>query len=445
MRSVATLVAAALALTVFPAAGGRCAGIPETARALLEQKKAPPLPKPAGQIIRVTTTAELERAITALQSNQTIMIAPGTYKPRRDLGVGMQNRGKEPLHNIAIRGETGKRKDVIIRGPGKENRKGTPRNGFQFYNVDGALLAGLSVGDYFHHPIKCNGNAGCRRVRMYNLYLFDAGEQFVKGSGPKDCIVEHCLIEYTEIGPIANNGYTQGVDFHGARRTIIRDCIFRNMHVKPGLKHQYGPAILMWSDSRDTLVERNVFLDCDRGVALGLTPTRGHVGGIIRNNFFYTSKRIKNADCPIIVWNSPGTKVVHNTILTNGTYRNAIEYRFPKTRGVVIANNITDARIAARSGARAEVYGNFTKATPDLFVDAAGCDLHLKKPVASIVKSARKPKKPLSASDCPDDFDGHPRRADAAGDIGADQFASTPLPPGKPREGRSATKKETVQ
>lgn len=70
MRSVARLVAAALALAVFPAAGGRGADIPEVARALLEQKKAPPLPKPTGQIIRVTTTAELERAITVLQSNR---------------------------------------------------------------------------------------------------------------------------------------------------------------------------------------------------------------------------------------------------------------------------------------------------------------------------------------------------------------------------------------
>jgi hypothetical protein len=424
-------------------AGSALADVPQVARALLEQKKAPPLPKPTGQVIRVTDTVGLERAISGLKSNQTVVITPGTYRPSRDLVVGMRNRGGQPLRDIAIRGETGNRKDVIIRGAGKENRAGRPRTGFQFYNVDGVLLADVSIGDYFWHPIMCHGHAGCRRVRMYNLHLFDAGEQFVKGSGPKDCIVEYCLIEYTEIGPIANNGYTQGVDFHHGHRTVVRDCIFRNMHVRPGLRHQYGPAVLMWSDSRDTLVERNVFLDCDRGVAFGLSNRRkgtDHSGGTIRNNFFYTSKRIRNADCPILVWNSPGTKVVHNTILTNGTYPNAIEYRFPRTRGVVIANNITDARIAARNGAQAEVYGNFTRATPEMFADAPGCDLHLKTPAAAVVRSARKLSKPLSARDCPDDFDGHPRRIEAAGDIGADQFDSRPAPPARPD--RDATRPE---
>jgi hypothetical protein len=427
------LAAAAMILTVFYGAVTRGADVPEVAKTLLEQKKAPPLPKPTGPVVRVTNTAELERAVAKLQSGQTVLIAPGTYKPRRDLSVGMANRGGKPLRGIAIRGETGTRGDVIIRGPGKENRKGTPRNGFQLYNVHGALLADLSVGDYFHHPIKCNGRDGCRGVRMYNLRLFDAGEQFVKGSTVRNCVVEHCLIEYTAIGPIANDGYTQGVDFHAARNTVVRDCIFRNMHVKPGLRHQYGPAVLMWSGSRDTLVERNVFLDCDRGVAFGLTPTRGHVGGMIRNNFFYTSKRITNADCPIIVWNSPGTRVLHNTILTNGTYRNAIEYRFRQTKGVVIANNVTDAPITARSGARAAVYGNYTNATPDLFVDAAGCDLHLKEHAAAIVGKAADLKTPLDVSDCADDFDGHPRPTETPRDLGADQVNSRPRPAAKLR------------
>jgi hypothetical protein len=114
---------------------------------------------------------------------------------------------------------------------------------------------------------------------MRNLRLFDAGEQFVKGTsggagriGAKDCIVEHCLIEYTDIGPIANKGYTQGVDIHRGDRNIVRDCVFRNMHVKPGLRFQHGPAVLMWNDTRDSIVERCVFLDCDRGVQFGVNP-----------------------------------------------------------------------------------------------------------------------------------------------------------------------------
>jgi len=430
-RILAALLTAALA-----SAAAGAAEVPEIAKALHELKKAPPLPKPTGPVVRVKTAQELVRAVNSLRSGQTIMLAPGTYRPGTTLVVGSPNKNAEPLRNIAIRGETGKRGDVIVTGPGQENRGGRPRIGFQFYNVDGALLADLSVGDFFYHPIMCQGGAGCKKVRMYNLRIFDAGEQFVKGTpggpgrtGAKDCIVEHCLIEYTKIGPIANDGYTQGVDFHRGDRIIVRDCLFRNMHVKPGLRHQYGPAVLMWNDSRDTVVERCVFLDCDRGVALGLSNRRGgtdHRGGVIRNNFFYTSKRIKNADCPIMAWNSPGTLIYHNTVLTNGTYMNAIEYRFAGSKDIVIANNITDAPIAARNGAKAELYGNFTKATASMFVDAPGCDLRLKQSFGAIVKRAAPLRAPVKPADCAVDFEGHARRTDGPGDIGADQFGTSP-------------------
>jgi hypothetical protein len=409
---------------------------PEVAKVLLEQKAATPLPKPEGEVVHVKSGAELEQAVRSLKSGQTIMLAAGEYRITHDLVLGAKT--SEPLRNIAFRGETGKREDVVIRGPGQENTEGNPRTCFQLNNVDGALVADMSIGDFFHHPIMLHGRFGCRAVRMRNLRLFDAGQQFVKGTsggpgriGAKDCIVEHCLIEYTDIGPVANQGYTQGVDIHRGDRNIVRDCIFRNMHVKPGLRFRHGPAVLMWNDSRDSIVERCVFLDCDRGVAFGVNekPKDGpsdHSGGIIRNNFFYNSRRLTDADVPIMAWNSPGTKILHNTILTNGTHPNAIEYRFANTKGVVIANNLTDAKILARDGAEADVYGNFIKATPAMFVDPAGCDLHLKLLINRVVNAAENLRPPLTLSDCADDFDGQPRRTDVASDIGAAEHRNTP-------------------
>ena len=409
---------------------------PEVAKALLEQKAATPLPKPEGDVVYVKTATELEQAVRSMKSGQTIVLAAGEYRITHDLVPGAKT--PEPLRNIAFRGATGKREDVVIRGPGQENTEGNPQSCFQFNNVDGVLVADLSIGDFFHHPIMLHGRLGCRAVRMRNLRLFDAGQQFVKGTsggpgriGAKDCIVEHCLIEYTDIGPVANQGYTQGVDIHRGDRNIVRDCVFRNMHVKPGLRFQHGPAVLMWNDSRDSIVERCVFLDCDRGVQFGVSekPKDGssdHSGGVIRNNFFYTSRRITNADAPILAWNSPGTKILHNTILTNGTCPNAIEYRFTNTKGVIIANNLTDAKIFSRNGAEAEVYGNFTEAAPGMFVDPGGGDLQLKSPVAGVVGAAEKLRPPLTAADCADDFNGHPRRSDGPGDIGAAEHRSTP-------------------
>jgi hypothetical protein len=181
-------------------------------------------------------------------------------------------------------------------------------------------------------------------------------------------------------------------------------------------------------------------------VAFGLNdqpkdgPGTDHRGGTIRNNFFYTSRRLTNADAPILAWNSPDTRILHNTILTNGTYANAIECRFANTKGLVIANNLTDARIAARDGAQAELYGNFTKAAPEMFADAPGGDLHLKAPRPEVVKRAEPLRAPLAAADCADDFDGQPRRTDGPGDIGADQPGSSPAP-AKPPDGTTAPAK----
>jgi hypothetical protein len=151
-----------------------------------------------------------------------------------------------------------------------------------------------------------------------------------------------------------------------------------------------------------------------------------HSGGVIRNNFFYNSRRLTNADAPILAWNSPGTKILHNTILTNGTHPNAIEYRFANTKGLVIANNLTDAKILSRNDAEAEEYGHFTQAVPAMFADPAGCDLHGKSPVAGVVGAAEKLRPPLTAADCADDFNGRPRRSDGPGDIGAAEYRRLP-------------------
>ena len=60
--------------------------------------------------------------------------------------------------------------------------------------------------------------------------------------------------------------------------------------------------------------------------------------------------------------------MLHNTILISRTYTNPIEYRFPHTTGVVIANNVLDGSVRARDGATASVSGNYTNAAAALFV-----------------------------------------------------------------------------
>jgi hypothetical protein len=110
--------------------------------------------------------------------------------------------------------------------------------------------------------------------------------------------------------------------------------------------------------------------------------------------------------------------VLHNTVILSGTYPNAIEYRFPRTTGVEIRFNLTDARIASREGASGLVANNITNAFPSLFVDAAKNDLHLRNTARAVIDQA------TVHSDVSDDFDGEPRPTGARNprDVGADEI-----------------------
>jgi hypothetical protein len=192
----------------------------------------------------------------------------------------------------------------------------------------------------------------------------------------------------------------------------------------------------MWNHSTNTLTERNTFIDVDRAIAYGLIDTSGsdHQGGIIRNNFIYlrpglmSSSRKANSDGQIIVWDSPGTRVYHNTLLSHGNVVRSIEFRFD-TAGGEARNNLADGPIGTRNGGTFSQSGNFLTATTSLFVNPSAADLHLKSSATMVIDQA-----PALAG-VTDDIDGNPRPSGAGYDIGADEYRSSVdgLPPAVPR------------
>ena len=203
---------------------------------------------------------------------------------------------------------------------------------------------------------------------------------------------------------------------------IIRDNLFRNLRAPAG--QLAGPAVFMWGGSSNTIVERNLFLNTQRGIALGLQARapNDHSGGIIRNNIFFR-KPGETGDTGIYVADSPNTKVLHNTIILSGTYPFAIEYRFPDTTGVEIRFNLTDATIVSRDGANGNVANNITSASSGMFVDPANNDLHLRSTAALAIDAAS------VHPDVSDDFDGklRPTSGIAPRDLGADELLSVVL------------------
>ena len=176
--------------------------------------------------MRVTTESQLQAAVANLASNTTILLAPGTYQLSGPLYISN-------VSNVAIRGETNNRDDVVLVGSGMTN--GAVRFGIWTQNVQGLLIANLTVRDVYEHPIILNANSNS--VRVYNVHLKDSGQQLLKsnpgsnGVGNANGIVEYSLLDYTTTSP---DYYTNGVDVTGGTNWIIRDNVFQNIRARRG-------------------------------------------------------------------------------------------------------------------------------------------------------------------------------------------------------------------
>jgi hypothetical protein len=348
----------------------------------------PPLPAPSGNVVTVSTEPALRAAIQNLASNTTIVISPGTYTLTSTLYIGGS------LTNVAVRGATNNREDVVLVGRGMSNSSygAVPHGIWTGNGVNGVTIANLTIRDVYYHPVIFN--AGTESPRLYNVRLLDAGEQFVKanpdgaGGGVDNGIVEYSVLEYTTT---ARGYYTNGVDVHTGQNWIVRHNLFRRIRAPQG--QLAGPAILMWNSSSGSVAEGNTFVDCQREISFGLiekTPN-DHSGGVVRNNFI-TRATGMGGDVAIAVFDSPGTRVVHNSMLLNGQYGSPIEYRFPNTSGVLIVNNLLDGVVQARDGAGATVQGNVTSASASMFVAPTGGDLHLRDS-ATVATLWRRPRR----------------------------------------------------
>lgn len=415
---------------IFTLVLGICSLMPFSVAVGAECLDAPVLPLPSTNVVNVSTANQLENAVSNATDGQTILIAPGEYQLSASLVVRK--------NNLSLIGDSERCDEVVLKGNGMDNSAGVTHG--IWTNKVGLVVRNLTIRDVYSHSLAFNN--GAQSPQIYNVRLLNAGEQFIKSNkggsqGVDDGMVEYTIMEYTDGAPSTDHGggtgYTNGVDVHGGKRWVIRNNLFKNFHTPDSADNLWNPAILMWRGAGETVTENNVFINCDRAIAYGLQNDDGngnsHSGGVIRNNMIYYSPnlfsgwRTQNSDAAILVWDSPGTKVYHNSALTNGNTNKFIEFRWDTT-GAEALNNLSDNIVSGRTGAVYDSSYNYQNASADMFVNPAEGNLRLTTAGRSKVNTA--PLVNLVATD----IDGNPRASETS--VGAQEIVemvAAPMPP----------------
>lgn len=341
--------------------------------------KAPPLPSPAGEVLRVTNVEELIAAIDRLKPGTTILLADGDYRLTRPIVLRDQK-------DIAICSASGDPASVTLRGQGWQ----TEARGddlIHIANCEGVTIANLTFADARSYGIKVEAENGPKNVHIYNCRFRDIGVRAIKGSAGQDPSVRavngsvrYCQFENTKIPPADwpfGGDYISAIDMMALENWTFSDNTFRNIKGRNGGARA---AIFIWVRSTNIVVERNFILNCDRAIAFGNPgqSTANRPGeklvyvadGVIRNNLM-----AGGPDCGIELWHAQGIKVLHNSIWR--PYQNWNRgIRVGTGTSADIVNNLVHGQIQMEGG-EARTKNNLAEHLDGYFVDPASGDLSL--------------------------------------------------------------------
>jgi alpha-mannosidase len=342
--------------------------------------KAPPLPPPQGEVIPVATVDELLAAVDRVGPGGTILLADGHYKVPRALIL-------QAKKDLTIRSAAGDPAKVILSGKGWDSDS----KGDDILHVghcEGVTIADLTFTDCRSYGIKVEAENAPKDIHIYNCRFRDIGVRAIKGSAGQDPnvravkgSVRYCQFENTKVPPagwLYGGDYIAAIDMMALDDWTFSDNVFRNIKGRNGGGRA---AIFIWVRSRGVVVERNLIVNCDRGVAFGNPgqSTANLAGerlvyvrdGTIRNNFI-----AGGPDCGIELWYADRIKVCNNTIWRpERNWSRGIRIGTGTSRTDVV-NNLVHGEIQ-REGGEAQLRQNLTGRLEGYFVDPVSGNLTL--------------------------------------------------------------------
>ncbi|MFT5128252.1 MAG: hypothetical protein ACI8W8_001861 [Rhodothermales bacterium] len=280
-----------------------------------------PRPPASDPVLPVSTVEELFEAVRDAEVGDTIALGDGLYRMPVFLDI--------KTDKLTLRSASGNRHAVIIDGS-------TSRHGelIGITGCSGVTIADLTVQNIKWNGIKINADKGTQRVTIHNCVLHNIWQRGVKSPNvpkdrqdlcPRDCRVQFCLFyndrpkRFTDDeadGPDDYNGnYIGGIDVKNTIDWLITDNVFIGIQ---GRTREGRACVYISENGQGCIIERNIFLNCDIGIALG-NPTLGYspqqaVNCVARDNLVI--------DCPetgILACYTQNCRIERNTVIEAGS------------------------------------------------------------------------------------------------------------------------------
>lgn len=381
--------------------------------------KAPPLPPIQGEVIHAATVDELFAAIESVPPGGTILLADGHYRLPRVLVI----EGKK---NIVIRSAGGDPAKVTLTGRGWDSQE----KGDDIIHIghcDGITIADLTIADCRSYGIKVEAENAPKDIHIYNCRFRNIGVRAVKGSAGQDPniravkgSVRYCRFENTKVPPsdwLFGGDYISAIDMMALEDWTFSDNAFHNIKGRNGGGRA---AIFIWVRSKQVTVERNLIVNCDRGIAFG-NPGQSTANNenerlvyvsdsIIRNNFI-----AGGPDCGIELWYANRIQVFNNSIWRPERNWNRGIRVGTGTAHTEIVNNLVHGEIQLEGG-EAELRQNQSGRLDGYFEDPESGNLALTQKAAEAIDRGE------SLPEVVDDIRGQPRSGRI--DLGAWEFGT---------------------
>ena len=405
----------------------RTQGIPKILRWIV--------PVLAGVVISATTASaatwhvynisDLNTAESNHGSGDEIILYPNTYQLSQYLNLNKSN--------VTFRGSTGNPDDVIIRGQGMNVQSG-PLNGLMIEN-DNITVRDLTIKDILYNGIQIRGEWDVDNAVISNVKTVNIGQRHIKCSWsssttsvPDNILIENVQMLQTEPRqvvpsdpPYAPGDYIGGIDAGNTNGFTVRDCYAEGIQ---GVSGGGRAAIFFWQANTNTTVERNIIVDCDRGIAMGNPAGPSHartgdwcmINGLARNNLI----KLHGTDAGFELCYTKDTEIYNNTLYAddpsyfravhlNGASTTNLDSRYNLIRGAVYENGASWSDTGSIIGAAV---------APEWFVDPATGMLFLTELASGALDGAQ------TLAEIYEDVHGGPRPVGAFPDVGGDEYGS---------------------